>query len=305
MLELSACCNLACTTCPREYDYGKAMNKGFMDESLARKIIDEAWPYLDSVGLTGMGETLLYKQLNETVDYIKSKNPGIIISISTNAQVPDFRNQIESLVNKVDTIQISADGLNEVYESIRKKTAFHTFNENVMHAASVCRNSGTDLMLNMVVTRENYQQMPRMIRYAAENGIVYLDFSQFNLAAVTGIDNSYYDFYRSAEFQNVFAETKQTARQYRNVTVNVRSFENSAVKGFRNCPFPWSHFYITWEGFLVPCCAKPFPKEMNFGNAGSGSLIELLNHERFRNFRNLWLENKTLPFCYGCQFTAV
>src|SRR4030042_2536252 len=55
MLELTNYCNLACKTCPREYDYGKQMDKGNMDKKRAIIIIDELWPYLDSVGLTGMG----------------------------------------------------------------------------------------------------------------------------------------------------------------------------------------------------------------------------------------------------------
>jgi hypothetical protein len=81
MLELTNHCNLACTTCPREYDYGKEMDKGMIAINQAKKVIDELWPYLDSIGLTGMGETFLYKDIEQIVDYIKSKNKGIIISV--------------------------------------------------------------------------------------------------------------------------------------------------------------------------------------------------------------------------------
>jgi MoaA/NifB/PqqE/SkfB family radical SAM enzyme len=90
MLELTNKCNLSCTTCAREYEYGKQMNQGVMDENQAKKIIDELWCYLDSVGLTGMGETFLYPDIKNMVDYIKSKNKGIIISVSTNAMIPNF-----------------------------------------------------------------------------------------------------------------------------------------------------------------------------------------------------------------------
>jgi radical SAM protein with 4Fe4S-binding SPASM domain len=305
MLELSAACNLTCTTCPREYEYGKNMDQGIMDMSLAKKIIDEAWPYLDSVGLTGMGETLLYNRVEEITGYIKSKNKGIIISISTNAQVPDFKNRIAQLVNKADTIQISADGLEEIYESIRRKAFFKKFDENIKFASSLCRNSGTDLMINMVVTSENYHQMADMIRYAAENGIAYLDFTQFNLAAVTGFDTSYYEFYRSEEFLKAFSDMEVTSGRYPEVEVTAKSFDIRGLNGFRNCPFPWGHFYITWNGYLVPCCAKPFPKEMNFGNIENKSLIELLNNTGFINFRKMWVEDKTPEFCNRCHFTSL
>ena len=119
MLELTNHCNLACTTCPREYEYGKQMDKGNIQLDQAKKIIDELWPYLDSVGLTGMGETFLFKEIEELVHYIKSKNKGIIISISTNAVLPNFIEKASSVIRKIDTIQISIDGLNKVYENIR------------------------------------------------------------------------------------------------------------------------------------------------------------------------------------------
>ena len=131
MLELTNHCNLACTTCPREYDYGKEMDKGMMNIDHAKRIIDELWPYLDSIGLTGMGETFLYKEIEKIVDYIKTKNKGIIISVSTNAVLPNFVAIISRLVNKIDTIQISIDGLGVVYESIRKKASFQEFYKNL------------------------------------------------------------------------------------------------------------------------------------------------------------------------------
>jgi MoaA/NifB/PqqE/SkfB family radical SAM enzyme len=83
MLEVTNQCNLACITCPREYAYGDQMAKGFMDLEKMKKVVDDAFPYIDSIGLTGLGETFMYKKLPEIVDYIRRKNDGIIISVST------------------------------------------------------------------------------------------------------------------------------------------------------------------------------------------------------------------------------
>ena len=63
------------------------MDKGNMNTESAKKI-KKAWPYLDSVGLTGMGETFLYKEPEEIVNCVlhplgphsrqlKSQNPLI------------------------------------------------------------------------------------------------------------------------------------------------------------------------------------------------------------------------------------
>jgi radical SAM protein with 4Fe4S-binding SPASM domain len=303
MLELTNHCNLACTTCPREYDYGKNMDKGMMGVNQAKKIIDELWPYLDSVGLTGMGETFLYTELEEIVDYIKSKNNGIIISVSSNAQLPDFNARISKLIDKIDTIQVSIDGLGEVYENIRKKADFKKLDENLRLIAGLCIGTGTDLMLNMVVTKENYMQMPSLVNYAEEVGIDYVDFTLFNLASVTQIERSYYDFYKSPEFLKVIAGLKETIDSITKVTVTNKNFKTD--NGFQKCPFPWTHFYICWNGFVTPCCAKPFPKELNFGNVFDNKVIDVLNSDSYQKFRKLWYANKTPGFCEKCHFIDI
>ena len=67
MIELGNQCNLHCIMCPREFQYGKEMDKGYMPLERAKQIIDEMYPYLDSIGLTGLGETMLYPHLLDVV----------------------------------------------------------------------------------------------------------------------------------------------------------------------------------------------------------------------------------------------
>jgi radical SAM protein with 4Fe4S-binding SPASM domain len=300
MLELTNQCNLHCTTCPREYDFGKAMDKGNMQVEQAKKIIDELWPYLDSVGLTGLGETFLYKELEQVIDYIKSKNKWIKIFISTNAVLPDFIEKVSKLVNKIDTIQVSIDGIDSVYEKIRKNASFIELDNNLRLLSGICKNAGTTLLLNMVITKENFFQMPLLIRYSDKKGIDYMDFTRINLASVTDIEISYYDFYKTNEFLKVVSDSIQTAKAFKGVTVTNINFKSDM--GSRQCPYPWSNFYICWNGFVVPCCAKPFPKELNFGSVFDDEVINVLNSKRYRAFRQLCIENRTPDFCQKCHY---
>lgn len=300
MIELTNHCNLACTICPREYEYGKEMSIGMMGTDQAKKIIDEVYPYLDSIGLTGMGETFLYKDLPEIVDYIKNKNKGIIISVSTNAVLPGFIEKVEKVIDKIDTIQISIDGLNDVYNSIRIKSDFNLLNDNIQSLAQMCKKSSTDLMLNMVVTKENYMHMAELVKYAEKTGIHYMDFTLFNLASVTGFPVSYYEFYKSKEFLDAVSELEKAISETKKVSVTSRNFKTD--NSFQKCPFPWTHFYISQDGYVPPCCAKPFPKEKNFGNMKNEKLIDILNNEEFRNWRTLWYNNETPAFCEKCHF---
>lgn len=303
MIELTNHCNLACTICPREYEYGQKMDKGKMDKEQAKKIIDEVYPYLDSIGLTGLGETFLYNDLPEIVDYIKSKNKGIIISVSTNAVLPGFIDSVKKVINKIDTIQISIDGLNEVYNSIRIHSNFTVLDNNIQQLSKLCKKSSTELMLNMVLTKENYRQMADLVRYAEKVGIGYLDLTLFNLASVTGLPLSYYEFYQSNEFLAAVSELDQAISETKHVCVTNRNFKTD--NGFRKCPYPWSHFYICQDGYVPPCCAKPFPKEKNFGNVKKDKVIDVLNNVDFRNWRRLWFENTSPEFCNKCSFLDI
>lgn len=303
MLELTNHCNLACTTCPREYRYGKEMDKGSMRLDHAKAIIDQLWPYLDSIGLTGLGETFLYKDIDVVVDHIRSKSNGIIISVSTNAVLPNFIAQVSGLIGKIDTIQVSVDGLGDLYESIRKNSDFVTLDNNLKTLANIARDSGTDVMLNMVVTKENYEQMPLLVGYANELGIRYLDFTLFNIASITDVDQTYYAFYQTAEFQKAIADLDVAIKIHPGVVVRERNFKTDNC--FQKCPFPWTHFYISWNGYIPPCCAKPFPKELHFGNVFDTKVIDVLNSPKYQWFRKSWFENTPPPFCNKCHFIDV
>lgn len=300
MIELTNHCNLACTICPREYDFGHQMDKGRMTVEQAKKVIDETFPYLDSIGLTGLGETFMFKELAEVVDYIHSKKTGIIISISTNAVLPNFIEKFKPVVGKIDTIQISIDGLHEVYDAIRLKGNFNDLDKNIKEMAILCKGTNTDLMLNMVVTEENYKHMPLLVDYAKEVGVKYLDFSMFNVAAVTNIEASYYDFYNTINFQNKLTELDAVAVKTPVVEMTRSNFKTSF--GFKACHFPWSYFYVSQDSFVPPCCAKPFPKEKSFGSVKEKRFIDLLNNDNFVEWRKMWFKNETPGFCKKCNF---
>ena len=78
---------------------------------------------MDRITLTGLGEPLLYPHLNELIDYIYFINKGISIFLSTNAQSTKTPEIIQAISDKIDTLQISVDGIGEIFEKIRKKSA--------------------------------------------------------------------------------------------------------------------------------------------------------------------------------------
>jgi len=297
MIELTNHCHLKCFICAREYADGKKMNKGHMDLQKFKNLISENHIYLDRIGLTGLGETLLYPDLEEAVDYIRSLNQGISIFISTNAYPDNSPEVIERLSSKIDTLQISFDGIGSVFESIRKKSKYDVYLENIKKICALNQQQRMTVKFNMVVFEQNYRQMKDIIQLAAKMGVGEIFLNTFNLVA-TDLDTSGYAFYNTDTFQKEFTSALNLAAQK---DIFVGFHDLTAPKGFYHCGYPWDDFYVTWDGYAVPCCAKPFPKVLNFGNYFEQNIMEVLNSREYIEFREMSIKSVTPEFCQGCH----
>ena len=299
MLEVTNHCNLRCITCAREYDFGHAMAKGFMPIDNLKRVVDEAYPYVDSIGLTGLGETLLYKQLPEALDYIRSKSQGIITFVSINAHLPKSVEIATSLADKLDTIQISMDGIGEVYEQVRLRGDFEFFEKNVKEIVAGSQGKRADIMFNFVAVKENYHQMAEIVEYAHELGVKYVNITPFNVSSATDVPIEYYEFFQTKEFKQALKAAHDKAEELEGIEFTTWDFKTP--NGFKKCDFPWSHFYVSWDGYATPCCAKPFPQALNFGNIFEDGLMKCLNSKDYREFRKMWKQNITPEFCKKVQ----
>lgn len=299
MLEVTNHCNLGCITCPREYGFGNAMDKGTIELEKMKKVVDEVGPYIDSIGLTGLGETLLYKKLEEILEYIKNKNKGIQTFISTNAHVPGADQYIGKMAPYLDTVQISIDGIGKTYETVRLKSDYSFFLDTTKKIIAVCRQKNVSVMFNFVAVKENYTQMKDVVRLASELGVTFVNITPVNVGSITKLGSDYYDLFYGPEFKNELREAFDLSKHLGNVDLSI--WDVKTKNEFRKCHLPWNHFYISWDGYMTPCCAKPFPKELNFGNVFGTSLMQCLNSKEYRNFRKMWFKNETPDFCSKCH----
>ncbi len=299
LLEVTNHCNLACITCPREYDFGLDMDKGMIKSMQLKKVVDEVAPYIDAIGLTGLGETLLYKNLEETLKYIKSKNKGIQTFISTNGHVPNAAKYIERMAQYLDTVQISIDGIGEVYEKVRLKSDFNFFLQTTREIISVCKENNVALMFNFVIIKENYRQMKNVVELAISLGVESVNFTPVNLSSITSWSSGYYEMFYGDDFKNELKSAFEIAKK--SPLTNLSIWDIKKKNEFKKCHLPWNHFYVSWNGQMPPCCAKPFPKELNFGDIFNSSLMDCLNSKEYRSFRKMWFENKTPDFCKKCH----
>ncbi|MBO5680054.1 MAG: radical SAM protein [Bacteroidaceae bacterium] len=299
MLELGNVCNLHCSMCPREFEYGKSMDVGFMPLDKLKKIIDEIYPYLDSIGLTGLGETFLYPHMLETVKYIKSKKKSIIITVSTNAHFKGYKEKVEPVLPYIDNIQFSIDGIGDTYDQIRQGASFAEVNDNIQF--TIDKGKDVTFMLNCVVVPENHMQMKDIVEYAHQQNIDYVNFNCASIASDPNRSRDYYDFFSSKEYLDSVREVQETAKRYKHMEVTGPNYPSQGT--FRDCIYPWEYPYITWDGYYVPCCGKPFPKLLHFGNVFEDGVMNTLNSPKAQSFRRLWQKNTPPSFCHNCQLT--
>jgi len=270
-----------------------------MDINKLKQLVDEVYPYIDSIGLTGLGETFLYQDLVEAAEYIRSKSEGIIISTSINAHLKNSPEIARTLVELIDTIQISIDGIGDVYNQVRLGGDYTFFLKNLKEIVQAASETDTNVMFNMVLVKENYHQMTEMVGLAHAMGVKYLNMTTINLASVTGLERAYYNLFFTDEYRNELSKAVAYAQQLPDLEFIPPNPE--APIGFNQCGFPWGHYYISWDGFMPPCCAKPFPLEKSFGNVFDKPFLAVLNSLEFRKFREQWFKNETPEFCEKCH----
>ncbi|HOW53958.1 MAG TPA: radical SAM protein [Syntrophorhabdaceae bacterium] len=134
-IELSSVCNLKCPMCYTITDEFKSRVKtGFMDLGLFKKIVDEcAEGDVFSIRLSLRGEALLHKDFIDCIRYAKEKGIKEVSTLTNGKKLVD-KDFCELIVNAgLDWITVSIDGVDEVYESIRKPITFPQIKQAMMN----------------------------------------------------------------------------------------------------------------------------------------------------------------------------
>ena len=124
-MEVFGGCNLACPMCPQGLEKGREKDfKKSLNNDLFKKIIDEAIPMgLKYVSLSGSGEPLLSKKLEEFIMYLSSKK--IISMIYTNGQLLDKKRFVSLCEAGISIIKVSCMGWDK--DSYKKWMSIDSF----------------------------------------------------------------------------------------------------------------------------------------------------------------------------------
>ena len=306
IFHLTLRCNLRCKMCPqvsirREYNPVKLEE---LELSLAelKAIIDDlgsSFILKPSIHLTG-GEPLLYNNFMEFVRYIKSKD--FKCSFTTNGVLLEkYAKELVAL--GVECIHVSLDGPQYIYDRIVGVPGAYERAIAGIRAISEFKkelNKNKPLVIiNCVITEDNYKDLVKMINIAREVGADSLSYQHliFPDCDPPRIDVDYLlDEIPKLKSKAIRLDLPITFYP-RMKTQQVREYYLGASDELKGrCIFPWFVVRVSVGGDITPC------RGYVVGNVRTKAetFREIWNNERFLAFRRKLAKLGIFPDCGRC-----
>lgn len=311
-------CNLRCQMCPVVFrDDGPASGApAFMALDVYQRLLDQL-PELEHLHLQGLGEPTMHPQFFEMVELAKAR--GVRVTINTNLTVLNERRAARCVESGLDIIHVSMDAASsDTYARIRKGSRLDRVLRNLEFLTQAKRRAASvlpELKLVTVVMRQNLAELVDLVRLAHRFDIRSMfvqhlchDFGESTLPDRYRPMRSFVDdqtlLHEDAELiEEHFTVARQEADR---LSIDLRlprivpREHPVGTPGPQRCDWPWRGAYITYQGYLLPCCMISTPDRMHLGHLDEGSLADHWNGTAYTRFR-AQLDSEVPPeICSSC-----
>lgn len=268
--EVTDHCNAICIMCPRE-QHEDARPHGIMDLEKYKRSIDEVVSLgAKKIVLTGFGEPLIDKTLEQKIAYAKAKNLNTYII--TNGSLIT-RARAKSLIESgLDEMRVSFYGMRpETYNVVMEKLDFHVATNNLLGFLEERSQRGLKkpkLELSYLVMKENESDVEAFRAYWEPRADAIEMWKPHNF----GDGRSYRERHQAVELKTSCGRP-----------------ENGPLQ-------------IQWDGEVIPCCYD-YNNQIVLGNAFEQPVLEILNGEKYRFLRWAHRTNnfRLFPYCDQCD----
>ena len=285
-IEPTNLCNLNCVMCTRQ----NLRRFGSMSLDDLKHIVGQV-PRLKAVKLQGMGEPMLNPEIIPMMRYLRSRSIRVYTAINGTVLPPD----IDELMDVVNRIEFSIDSVDpDEYRSIR---GTGNIEEVVDNLKLICRarekHPQVLISINCVILDDSEKRLADLFDLAGETGV---DGINFNIAQNWTVDGNHRKEYRAEYDLNIVEAVVDEMSRRNSVNATVRK----PVYGYSACEWARIGCYITWDGFVTPCCQRPDPDEINFGNIFTMSFDRIYHSPRYVDFREKLLGDEAPYECSNC-----
>ena len=181
-VELTTRCNLSCPMCVKQSPGNEIANGDMSREKFLA--LSAAFPNLQALILNGIGESLLHPELEEFIRIARQSMPAESwIGFQSNGLLLDEKRAFSLVRAGLDRICLSLDAVcPDMFRTIREGGEVADLQKAfaVLGAArEACPESRLQLGVEFVVMRDNLQQLPEVLRWAAAQGVDFAIVSHF------------------------------------------------------------------------------------------------------------------------------
>ena len=318
-IEVTNRCNLLCETCPHTYFQREPLKSLSLNDFID---IAGQFPEMRRALLHGIGEPLLNRELPEIIKYLKGRDVEVIINSNGTLLTPRWQ---EKLVESgLDQYRCSIDGAkDETYARIRGAALLPRLKQGLEGLVRTRERLGAKtphVSIWCVSTRENLQELPDLLRLAADLGVpeVYMQ----RLVYFAGEREKQYGMARGelaifgqdeTEEDRIIEECIELSAKLgisflasgaRDPINSLAAARPSDFAPWQACMRPWTTAYVTSNGNCLPCCISPFATDdynsLILGNLFERPFSEIWNETRYQKFRMDLLSDHPHKACASC-----
>ena len=298
-IEPTTYCNIKCENCIN--DTVQAERRGHLSINTLKDIL-KMMPFIRDISLLGLGEPLMNPEILDMLGLIKSK--VIACRIATNGILLD-KIDMERLLTSLDQCIISFDAATkEKFEEVRKGSDFDRIVRNIKGLVEIRDKNKipVEISLHTVITRNNSEEVLDIPERAAKlmvDKVRFVMAVQYTQQSVVSGQPQIPDpkiLIHDADIESgLMNSLSDKCKRY-----NLGFSFTTSEKKFRTCWWPNGGIYITYDGFITPCCLRMDPLVYNFGNIFKDSIDIIFKGEKYQGFREGFREGRVPDICSNC-----
>lgn len=317
-------CNLKCFICTREEFEEAAGSKGRNMALEHVKSLEAPIRAAEVIQLSGFGESFLYPQLDEVLNFIYAVNPrdNLIYMISNGTLLS--RSWAEKLGTRLNYLAISLNAANpetykrdmhpylyrytrqtapsayrgKMFAEDNKRERPNEFAKVVERIADFMSGLPDEARhrvgLHYVVHRDNLHELPAFVHLAQSIGVQRVELNPY---MVNRVENIEYSIYFQKEAFNRQLEEAKALGQSLGVQVIGRAFFKDKERTFdpvRDCQWPNEEAIVFTEGQVTPCCHIG---DISMGNTADQPFEEIWNNRAYQELR----QERWFEACHSCN----
>jgi MoaA/NifB/PqqE/SkfB family radical SAM enzyme len=269
--EVTDHCNATCIMCPREeHEHGR--QHGIMNQRQYERSIDEVVQIgAKKIVLTGFGEPMLDKRLEQKIAYAKGK--GLSTYIITNGSVLNSSRARGILEAGLDEMRVSFYGMGpETYNTVMRGLDYQKTHEGLLEFLALRKRLGSNTKVQL-----SYLTMPENAKHEG----TFKDYWESKVDAI--------EIWRPHNFGD--------GRSYR------KRVDGAEISAKKTCGRPESGpLQIQWNGEVIPCCYD-YNNKIVLGNAFEQSVLEIINGNKYKLLRYAHRNGRfnIFPYCDQCD----